>query len=62
MYILKVQFGAPGCHSDDSVHVRRPKPDRLNPRSHAYKAVAFKVLFPSKPAVKYITPFSGGTR
>jgi len=60
--ILKVQFGAPGCHSDVSVHVRCAEPDRLYPRSHAYVAVAFKVLFPCKPPEEKMNPFSGGKR
>jgi len=55
-----VQFGAAGSHPDNSVHVRCAEPDILNPRSHAYIAVAFNVLFPTKPVVKYIDPFSGG--
>jgi len=60
--ILKEQFGAPGSHSDVSIQVRWAEPDILYPMSHVYVAVAIKVLFPSKPAVKYIDPFSGGAR
>jgi len=38
------------------------EPDRLNPRSQVYVAVANKVLFPSKPAVNFNNPFSGDNR
>ena len=62
MFVHKVQIGAAGSHSDDSVHVRLTGPDRVNPMSHVYVAVAFKVLFPTKPEVKYIDPFSVGKR
>ena len=62
VFLLSVQFGAAGSHLDVSVHVRCAGPDKLNPRSHAYVAVAFRVLFPSKPGVKDIDPFSGVRR
>jgi len=57
-----VQFGAAGSHSEVSVHVRCAEPDMLNPRLHVYVAVAFSVLFPTKPNVKESDPFSGGIR
>jgi len=62
LLLPKEQFGAPGSHSDVLVHMRCTGPDKSNPISHAYVAVAFKVLFPSKPAVEDINPFSGGER
>jgi len=57
-----VQFGAAGSHSDVSVHVRCVGPDIFNPISQVYVAVAFKVLFPTKPGSKESDPFSGGIR
>jgi len=62
LFLLKVQFGAPGIHSDVLVHVRCAEPDRLNPRSHVYVAVAKRVWLPCIPAVKLNNPFSGGNR
>jgi len=62
LFLLKVQFGALGSHSDVSVHVRCAEPDILNPRSHVYVAVANRVLLPCIPGVKFNIPFSGGKR
>jgi len=62
LVLLRVQFGAPGSHSDVSVHVRCAGPDILNPRSHVYVADASRVLFPSNPAVTFNIPFSGDKR
>ena len=62
LFLLKVQFGAPGSHSDVLVQVRCVGPDRLNPRSQVYVADAYKVLFPSNPALRFSNPFSGDKR
>jgi len=60
LFILIVQFGAAGSHSDVLVHMRLAEPDRLNPWSHVYVAVANRLLFPSMPAVMFNNPFSRG--
>jgi len=60
LFLLKVQFGAPGSHSDVSVHVRCADPVILNPRSQVYEADASRVLLPCRPAVTFSIPFSGG--
>jgi len=62
LFLLRVQFGAPGNHSDVSVQVRSAEPDRLNPRLHVYEADANRVLLPCIPAVEFNIPFSGGIR
>jgi len=62
LFLLEVQFGAPGSHSDVSVHVRCAGPDRLYPRSQVYVADASRVLLPCRPVVVFNIPFSGGKR
>jgi len=62
LFLLKVQFGAPGSHSDVLVHIRCAGPDILNPRSQVYVADERRVLLPCRPAVTFIIPFSTGKR
>jgi len=62
VFVLIVQFGASGIHTEVSVQVLSTDVDRLNPGSHAYVAVALRVLSPSKPTASAIVPFSGGRR
>ena len=57
-----MQIGAPGSHSDVFVHVRCVEPDRSNPNSQVYVAVAKRVLLPCIPGVTFNIPFSGGKR
>jgi len=62
LFLLRVQAGASGSHSDVLVHVRCAGPDILNPRSQVYVADARSVLLPCIPAVTFNIPFSGGKR